>query len=60
MNAFGNTAGIVTPIVIGYILASTGSFNLALTYVGIHAVGAILCYTVIVGKIQRFTLTKST
>ncbi|MEB3753345.1 MFS transporter [Acinetobacter sp. MD2(2019)] len=56
MNAFGNTAGIVTPIVIGYILAMTGSFNLALTYVGIHAVGAILCYTVIVGKIQRFQL----
>lgn len=56
MNAFGNTAGIITPIVIGYILASTGSFNLALTYVGIHAVGAIIFYTVVVGKIQRFTL----
>ncbi|MFT4020310.1 MAG: MFS transporter [Acinetobacter sp.] len=56
MNAFGNTAGIVTPIVIGYILAMTGSFNLALTYVGIHAVGAILCYTLILGKIERFQL----
>ncbi len=56
MNAFGNTAGIVTPIVIGYILASTGSFNLALTYVGIHAIAAVICYTVIVGKIQRFEL----
>lgn len=56
MNAFGNTAGIVTPIVIGYILAITGSFNLALTYVGIHAVGAILCYTLVVGKIERFQL----
>ncbi len=56
MNAFGNTAGIVTPIVIGYILASTGSFNLALTYVGVHAIAAVICYTVIVGKIQRFEL----
>lgn len=60
MNAFGNTAGIVTPIVIGFILASTGSFNFALTYVGIHAVGAIICYTVIVGKIQRFTFKAAT
>ncbi|PJG43678.1 galactonate transporter [Acinetobacter tandoii] len=56
MNAFGNTAGIVTPIAIGYILASTGSFNLALTYVGIHAIAAVICYTAIVGKIQRFEL----
>lgn len=56
MNAFGNTAGIVTPIVIGYILATTNSFNLALVYVGIHAIVAIICYTLIVGKIQRFEL----
>ena len=59
MNAFGNTAGIVTPIVIGYILASTGSFNIALTYVGIHAFAAVLCYTLIVGKIQRFELKRN-
>ena len=55
-NTFGNTAGIVIPIVIGYIISSTGSFNGALVFVGIHAVIAILCYLFMVGKIQRFEL----
>ena len=36
-NTFGNLAGVVTPIVIGYILSNTGSFNGALVYVGAHA-----------------------
>lgn len=55
-NTFGNTAGIVIPIVIGYIISTTGSFNGALVFVGIHAVIALLCYLLIVGKIQRFEL----
>lgn len=55
-NTFGNTAGIVIPIAIGYIINSTGSFNGALVFVGIHAVIAIICYLFIVGKIQRFEL----
>lgn len=55
-NTFGNTAGIVIPIVIGYIINSTGSFNGALVFVGIHAVIAIICYLCMVGKIQRFEL----
>jgi ACS family glucarate transporter-like MFS transporter len=36
-NTFGNTAGIVTPIAIGYILQSTGSFAAALVFVGVSA-----------------------
>lgn len=52
-NAFGNTAGIVTPIVIGYILAGTGSFNGALVYVGAHGLVAVMSYWLIVGKIER-------
>ncbi|MDC4850655.1 MFS transporter [Acinetobacter baumannii] len=55
-NTFGNTAGIIVPIAIGYIVASTGSFNGALFFVGIHGVIAILCYLFVVGKIQRFEL----
>ena len=51
-NTFGNTAGIV----IGYIISSTGSFNNALVFVGIHAVIALLCYLFMVGKIERFQL----
>ncbi|WP_447791842.1 MFS transporter [Pseudomonas farris] len=55
-NAFGNTAGIVTPVVIGYILQSTGSFEGALIYVGAHGLLAVLSYWLIVGKIKRFEL----
>jgi ACS family glucarate transporter-like MFS transporter len=58
-NTFGNTAGITTPIVIGYILQGTGSFSGALIYVGANAVMAIACYLFIVGRIERVTLTKS-
>lgn len=55
-NAFGNSAGIVTPVVIGYILQTTGSFEGALLFVGAHGLVAVACYWLIVGKIQRFEL----
>ena len=55
-NTFGNTAGIVIPIVIGYILSTTGSFNGALVFVGIHALIALFSYIFLVGKIERFQL----
>ncbi|MBP1204483.1 ACS family glucarate transporter-like MFS transporter [Duganella sp. 1411] len=53
-NTFGNTAGITTPIVIGYILQETGSFAGALVFVGANAAVAILCYVLMVGEIKRF------
>ncbi|MET3666069.1 MFS transporter [Caulobacter sp. 1776] len=55
-NTFGNVAGIVTPIVIGYIVKATGSFDGALIFVGAHCGIAILAYFLIVGKIQRLEL----
>ncbi|AWN40033.1 MFS transporter [Methylobacterium durans] len=55
-NTFGNTAGITTPIVIGYIVQQTGSFNGALVFVGLNALVAVLCYLVIVGEIRRVEL----
>lgn len=58
-NTFGNTAGIVTPIVIGYIVAATGSFDGALWFVGLHCLLVIAAYFLITGKIERLTL-KST
>lgn len=58
-NTFGNSAGIVTPIVIGYIVHSTGSFAGALAYVGAHAALVIVSYLFIVGDIKRISLTKS-
>jgi ACS family glucarate transporter-like MFS transporter len=58
-NTFGNTAGIITPIAIGYILKATGSFNWALVYVSAHAALAIASYVLIVGEIKRVELKAS-
>ncbi len=55
-NTFGNMAGITTPIIIGYMLAATGSFNGALIFVGLNALVAAISYLFIVGKIERFEL----
>lgn len=55
-NTFGNTAGITTPIVIGYLVAGSGSFASALVYVGFNALAAIVAYLFIVGEIKRFVL----
>jgi ACS family glucarate transporter-like MFS transporter len=52
-NMFGNIAAISTPIVIGYIIGLTGSFNGALFFVGANALVAVLSYLVIVGEIKR-------
>jgi ACS family glucarate transporter-like MFS transporter len=55
-NLFGNAAGITTPIIIGFIVQKTGSFNGALVFVGITALMAIFSYVVIVGEIKRLEL----
>ncbi|PKH19989.1 MFS transporter [Enterobacterales bacterium CwR94] len=57
-NMFGNASGIITPIAIGYIVASTGSYEGALIYVGIHAFIAVMSYLVLVGNIERIELRK--
>src|SRR3954451_18601262 len=58
-NTFGNIASITTPIVIGYIIQSTGSFNGALLFVAANALAAMLSYLVVVGEIKRVVLTKA-
>jgi ACS family glucarate transporter-like MFS transporter len=55
-NTFGNLSSITTPIIIGYILAATGSFSGALVFVGLNALLAAVAYLVIVGKIERVQL----
>jgi ACS family glucarate transporter-like MFS transporter len=55
-NFFGNLSTISTPIIIGLIKSSTGSYNGALVFVGITALGAIVSYLVIVGEIKRIDL----
>ncbi|WP_371371056.1 MFS transporter [Sporomusa aerivorans] len=56
LNTSGSLAGITTPIVIGYIIGTTGSFNGGLVYVVMHAFVAILSYLFIVGEIKRVEL----
>ena len=58
-NTFANLAGITTPIVIGYIVQRTGSFDGALLYVAINAALAVVSFVFIVGKIERIQLKKS-
>ena len=55
-NMFGNISSITTPIIIGYLIQATGSFDLALVFVGANAVVAVLSYLVIVGEIKRVEL----
>jgi len=56
LNVCGNLSSITTPIAIGYIIQSTGSFNGALVYVVAHAFVAMVCYLFVVGKIERLVL----
>jgi ACS family glucarate transporter-like MFS transporter len=55
-NMCGNLSTIVTPLVIGYILYLTHSYQGALIYVAANAAGAILAYLFIVGEIKRVEL----
>ena len=55
-NMFGNLSSITTPIIIGYIVAATGSFNGALVFVGLNALVAAIAYLFIVGEIKRVQL----
>ncbi len=55
-NLFGNTAGITTPLIIGYIVEKTHSYNGALIFVGLVAFCAIVSYGPIVGEIKRIEL----
>ncbi|MCE7796750.1 MFS transporter [Sphingobium sufflavum] len=55
-NTFGNAAGIITPIVVGILVASAGSFDTALIFVGLHCLMTIIAYFFIVQKIERLEL----
>jgi MFS transporter, ACS family, glucarate transporter len=55
-NLIGNMAGITTPIIIGYMVKKTGSFNDVLIFVGGTAIMAIVSYLPLVGEIKRIEL----
>jgi ACS family D-galactonate transporter-like MFS transporter len=52
----GNIAGIVTPITIGVIVQTTGSFAWALGFCGIVSLIGVFAYSVILGKVERLVV----
>jgi ACS family D-galactonate transporter-like MFS transporter len=52
-NLCANLAGIVTPLVIGFIVARTDSFFYALAYIAVIAVIGALSYIFVVGDVKR-------
>ena len=56
-NLCGNLAGVTTPLIIGYIVQKTHSYNGALVFVAGIAFCAIVSYGPIVGEIKRIELT---
>jgi ACS family glucarate transporter-like MFS transporter len=58
-NLIGNLAGVTTPIIIGFIVTRTGSFRLALVFVGATALLAIVAYLPIVGEIKRVEIPRA-
>ena len=56
-NLCANLAGIVTPLVVGYVVATTGSFAWALAFIGIVALLGVLSYVFVVGDVRRVEYT---
>ena len=55
-NFFANIPSIVTPLVIGFILAATNSFNGALIFITVVDLIGVLSYIFIIGKVYRIEL----
>jgi ACS family D-galactonate transporter-like MFS transporter len=55
-NFAANLAGILTPLVIGFILGATGSFYWALAYVAAMAMIGALSYIFLLGRVERIDL----
>jgi len=52
-NFFANLAGVVTPVVVGLVVAATGSFYGALAYIGALGLIGTLAYVFILGPVER-------
>ena len=58
-NGIGNIAGIITPVVIGYVVAVTGSFNNALWFVAAHGILAVISYLIVARQFERVQVSTS-
>jgi ACS family D-galactonate transporter-like MFS transporter len=52
-NLCANLAGIVTPLVVGFVVATTGSFAWALGFIAVVAVIGALSYLFVLGDVKR-------
>ncbi len=52
-NLCANLAGIVTPLVVGFVVGVTGSFAWALAFIGIVALLGVFSYVFVVGDVRR-------
>lgn len=52
-NFFANLAGIITPMVVGFIVAATGSFYGALAFIGVVALIGAFAYIFVIGDVKR-------
>ena len=52
-NLCANLAGIVTPLVVGFVVSATGSFEWALAFIGIVALIGALSYIFLLGDVKR-------
>ena len=55
-NFVTNLAGIVTPLVVGFTVATTGSFFGALVFVGMLALIGAFSYIFVLGEVRRAQL----
>jgi MFS transporter, ACS family, D-galactonate transporter len=57
-NVCTNLAGIITPVVIGYIVSSTGSFVWALGFIGAMALVGVCSYVFLLGDVRRIDIAE--
>ncbi|NBC36181.1 MFS transporter [Novosphingobium sp. FSY-8] len=55
-NFVTNLAGIITPLVVGYVVGSTGGFYGALAYIGALGLIGTLTYIFVLGPVERVTI----
>jgi ACS family D-galactonate transporter-like MFS transporter len=56
INFAGNMSGVVTPMVVGVVVARTGSFVWALGFIGVCALIGALSYTFLLGPVHRLEI----
>jgi len=58
-NLCANLAGIVTPIVVGFVLSVTGSFAWALVFIASLALGGVVSYLFLLGDVCRVEMPRA-